>query len=59
MSYELIEQTSFSSGIGRLVVVGFGVAGAGFVGRVGFPEKKLIRKIRKIVSYVVVNRFVS
>ena len=42
-----------------MVVVGFGVAGAGFVGRVGFPEKKLIRKIRKIVSYVVVNRFVS
>lgn len=41
MSYELIEQTSFSSGIGRLVVVGFGVAGAGFVGRVGFPEKKI------------------
>ena len=38
MSYELIEQTSFSSGIGRLVVVGFGVAGAGFVGRAGLPE---------------------
>ena len=38
MSYELIEQTSFSSGMGGLVVVGFGVAAAGFVGRAGLPE---------------------